>query len=396
MLDDLLMPLPAEKVKFYKSLSLNQWGNKTAFYQTEALNLEDYDLAIVGVKEERGTVTNKGCMNAPDQVRENLYTLINHTKKIKLIDLGNIEAGATISDTYFAVSKVVSELVINNVIPIVIGGSHDLTYPMYLAYQYLSQNIKMIVVDEALDLSDMNESVSDLNHMMKILTYEPSALSSFGALGYQSYYTDTQAIETMEKLNYDCYRLGELRSNMEEVEPAVRDANLISFDISAIRQSDAPGKNDASPNGFFGEEACQICRYAGISEQLSSIGFFNFNPKCDNNNQTSQLLAQMIWYFADGFYSRKNESGTLTEKDYFKYIVDFKEGENELTFWKSKKSDRWWMQINNLEDDENKRPYLAPCSYADYQLACNSELPDKWIKAYRKWASDQQKTNLAP
>ena len=119
MIKDLLTPLPAEKVKFYKSLALNQWGNKAVFLKKDLPNLENIDIAVFGVKEERGTDTNKGCMNAPDQIRENLYTLISHTKKLKLIDLGNIEAGATISDTYFALRKVIAELVSNNVIPIV-------------------------------------------------------------------------------------------------------------------------------------------------------------------------------------------------------------------------------------------------------------------------------------
>jgi hypothetical protein len=173
------------------------------------------------------------------------------------------------------------------------------------------------------------------------------------------------------------------------VEPLVRDADMLSFDLSAIRQADAPALKGATPNGFTGEEACQICRYAGMSDRLSSIGIYNFNPVFDRNEQTAQLIAQMIWYFTEGFYNRKDDKLTLTEKDFYRYIVHLEDGHHDLHFWKSRKSDRWWLEIAMVPDPGKKKakPLLVPCSYSDYRIASAGELPERWIKAQLKAAA---------
>jgi hypothetical protein len=160
---------------------------------------------------------------------------------------------------------------------------------------------------------------------------------------------------------------------------------MISFDLSAIRSSDARGNANATPNGFYGEEACQICRYAGMNDKLSSIGFYEFNPAYDSNGQTAFLLAQMVWYFIDGFYNRKKEHPMLPKSHYITYRANLKDGSHELVFIKSKKSDRWWMQVPYPTGlSKNERHHLVPCRYEDYQLANSGEMPDLWWRTYQK------------
>ena len=191
----------------------------------------------------------------------------------------------------------------------------------------------------------------------------------------------------MNKMYFDVFRLGEVRADMEEVEPIVRNADMISFDISAIRQSDAPGNKNVSPNGFYGEEACRITRYAGISDKTSSIGFYEVNPTVDERGQTAHLTAQMIWYFIDGFYSRKNDFPMKDKSNYIKYLVNLRKEDKEIVFYKSKKSDRWWMEVPcPTHMSQYERHHLVPCSYADYQTACNEEMPDRWWQAYQKFS----------
>ena len=190
----------------------------------------------------------------------------------------------------------------------------------------------------------------------------------------------------MKNLYFDVYRLGAVRENLEEVEPLVRNADMISVDVSAVRQSDAPGNGNASPNGFYGEEICKIIRYAGLSDKLSSIGFYEVNPRLDVNNQTAHLVAQMMWHFVDGYYNRKHDHPYKDKKDYVKYTVSIKDHKDQLIFYKSKKSDRWWMDVpvkNNYKNIYEKH-HLVPCSYSDYETACKDDVPDRWWQAYQK------------
>ena len=306
--------------------------------------------------------------------------------RFKVVDLGNVKAGNNVTDTYFAVGAVMEELLAGNVVPIIIGGSHDLTLAQYMGYAKSGKKVNLAMIDERIDLQDVDGPVTDENFLGKILAYEPNYLAHYIHLGYQSYFTDAKSINTLDKLNFEFMRLGEVRKNIEEVEPMVRDADMLTFDINAVKQSDAPAHREASPNGFPGEEACQITRYAGLSDRLTSIGIYGINPSFDKAHQTTQLAAQMVWYFVDGFYSRKNDYPLQAERDMLKYIVDFKEGEYELIFWKSKKSDRWWLQLpdtgkNTRRMNENM---MVACSYTDYLQACKDELPDRWIKAYER------------
>ncbi len=348
--------------------------------------IEGYDIVILGVNEGRSSINNASCEHAPDAVRKYLYSLYCPGNNIKIADLGNIKRGNSIKDTYFAIRDTVGFILKSNVIPIIIGGGQDLTYANYLAYESIGKIINIVSVDNAFDLGDPESAMTSQTYLNKIITHQPSYLFNFSNIGYQTYFVDNEAIELMKKLYFDVYRLGIVQTDIEEVEPMVRNADMISVDISSVRMSDAPGNGNSTPNGFYGEELCRIMRYAGLSDKLSCIGIYEINPEMDRNGQTSHLAAQAIWYFIDGYYNRKMDFPVKDKKFYIKYRVVIKEIQNEIVFFKSKKSDRWWMEVPCPSKLKSKydRHYLVPCSYKDYQTALKEEIPDRWWQAYQK------------
>ncbi|MEI6122071.1 MAG: formimidoylglutamase [Bacteroidota bacterium] len=371
-----------------ENLHPNQFYNYVKIYGTEMPfpDSDEIDIAIIGVNEGRASVNNAKCSQAPDSVRKYLYNLYKPNFNLRIMDLGNIKPGKTLKDTYYAYCDVVATLLKKNILPVIIGGGQDLTYANYLAYESIGRIINIVTVDPAFDLGDTESSLSSKTYLNKIITHQPSYLFNFTNIGYQSYFVDYEAVELMKKLYFDVYRLGFVQSEIEEVEPMVRNADMISVDISSVRQSDAPGNGNACPNGFYGEELCRIMRYAGLSDKLSSIGIYEINPEKDNNGQTAHLAAQAIWYFVDGFYNRKMDLPVKDKKDYIKYRVMIKQLQNEIVFFKSKKSDRWWMEVPCPTKLKSKyeRHYLVPCSYLDYQTAMKEEIPDRWWQAYQK------------
>lgn len=348
--------------------------------------LENIQLAIIGVEEDRKALNNEGCGLAADYVRENFYRLFQGNYTARIADLGNIKKGNSIDDTYFAVTDVLSQLLRRNIIPIIIGGSQDLTYCNYLAYLKMEQTINIVSVDSSFDIGDGDRELNSQSYLSKIILHKPNILFNYSNVGYQTYFVEQNAIGLMDKLYFDAHRLGQVRKQIADVEPIVRNADVLSFDISSVRQSDAPGNGNASPNGFYGEEACQITRYAGMSDKLSSIGFYEINPAFDTNKQTAHLAAQMIWYFIDGFYNRKQDYPIVDKSEYTKYRVSITNHEHEIVFYKSNKSDRWWMDVPYPVNHKIKfeRHHMVPCSYSDYETACRDEMPDKWWQTYQK------------
>ncbi len=363
-------------------------GNLVTIF-SDVADFPDYtlfDLAIIGVTDDRNAIDNEGCGAAPDFVRRYLYSLFPGPYAMKIVDLGNIKKGFSVSDTYFALSSAVAEMVGNNVLPIIIGGSQDLTYANYQAYQSLGQIINIVAVDTMFDLGKSDAELTSQSYLSSIILHQPNYLFNYANIGYQTYFIDQDALKLMKNLFFDTYRLGIVRESLEEVEPIVRNADLLTFDVSSIRYSDAPGNANATPNGFYGEEACQITRYAGLSDKLTSIGFYELNPKFDPRGTTAHLVAQMIWYFIDGFYNRAHDFPFRNEEDYLKYRVSISDHKEEIVFFKSKKTDRWWMEIPLPAEQRVKyeRHYLVPCSYKDYQIACENDIPDRWWMVYQK------------
>jgi formiminoglutamase len=389
-LSDFFSPLSISKFTPKAGFYTSQLGLKTTFFVDKFPELTEnaFDIAIIGVQDDRAAVNNEGCALGPEYFRAQFYMLNEGIYSSKIVDLGNIKAGAAISDTYVALKMVVSELVKLDILPIIIGGGQDLTYAQYLAYESLEQKVDLVVVDSKFDLDEEDEeglAAKSDTYLNKILLHQPNYLFNFSNIGYQTYFVNQESLKVMSKLYFDVHRLGEFSSDITLTEPIIRNANMISFDIGAIRSSDAAANANASPNGFYGEQACQICRYAGMSDKLTSIGFYEFNPAFDSNGQTAMLVAQMVWYFIDGFYNRKKDFPLMPKSQYLIYRASLTDGTGELFFVKSKKSDRWWMQVPYPTGiSENERFHLVPCRYEDYTTAVNGEMPDLWWRTFQK------------
>lgn len=364
-------------------------GNTIKIFHKEGLFPEtgDYDIALIGIADDRGSVNNEGCDNAANEMRRFLYELFPGDWKARIADLGNIRKGHTEADTLFALSEVMTWLIGNKIFPIIIGGSQSLTFGMYKAYESLEKIINIAVVDSRFDLGGgASNELHSQNYLSKIILLKPNYLFNFTNIGYQTYFIDQSEIDLMNKLLFDTYRLGQLNADFKEVEPLVRNADMLSFDMGAIKAAEAPGNGNASPNGFNGEQACQIARYAAMSDKLSSIGFFEMNPLFDRNGLTAYLLAQIVWYVFEGFNMRTNDFPFQKKDDFIKYTVpttDFKDG---IVFYKSRKTDRWWMEVICGDDKQLKYAdhFMVPCSYTDYLTACNSDIPDRWWQVYQK------------
>jgi len=377
---DFLEPVNEGVLKFISSLSSQELGSKIVLHtQDQFPDISKITIAIIGVLEDRRNIDIVNQVNLT-AVRKKLYSMFPGNWDASIADLGDILAGDSVEDTYFALKKVTSALIKNKVIPIVLGGSQDLTYALYRAYDDLEQMVNMVSVDNRFDFGKENEGVSANSYLTKIIIDEPNNLFNYCNIGYQTYYNSQEEIDLIEKLFFDAYRLGEISNNIALAEPVFRDADLVSIDLNSVKSSDSGNNVDFEPNGFNGKEICSLARYAGISDKVSCFGIFNHN----NTVYESAMISQIIWYFIEGFHYRSKEYPFGSRTNYLKYIVPLED--EELIFYKSDKTDRWWIEIPFESNGHNKlkRNTLLPCSYDEYLCACNQELPERWWKAQRK------------
>lgn len=356
------------------------------FFKGNNDELEGKSIAILGVKDARGFEANKGCADAPDFIRQALYSLHNFPLSLPIIDLGNILPGATFADTHLAVKEVVRELMKLNIITLILGGDMTLSLAQYKGMAHSDVMLDMVMVDERFTFAENDESAApDIqDFLFRIFTDRPNRISQFTLLGYQTYFIQSRDLDLLDQMKMNSHRLGAVRDDLKEMEPIVRDADLLAFNISALKSCDAPGYAFPSPNGFFSDEACQLLRYAGASDKMQCVGIYNYNPSLDHQGITAIGIAQMIWYFIDGIHLRRADYPIVDEKDFQKFIVSIQGEQDEIVFMKSIKSDRWWMQVPTLPL-EKKLYRMVPCTYKDYLTAMESEVPERWLHAFSRY-----------
>ncbi len=228
-------------------------------------------IAIIGIPEYRGSVFNRNFKSGTNVIREKLYRLKNHEKFCNIVDLGDLIPGNTIDDTYFALAEILGELLNREIIPLVIGGSNDLAFPFYNAYKGFNKLINIAGIDSRFDLGMPEETFNSATWLGKVILQQPNYLFNFSNIGYQTYFVGATSVDLMNKLYFDAYRLGQVREDITQMEPVIRTADLLTIDLSAIRQADAPGNTNPSPNGFTGEEVCQAMMYAGLPAFLLAV-----------------------------------------------------------------------------------------------------------------------------
>ena len=370
-LNEFLTPLNPGEISGDSAYNDSQIGNVIKIYENEIPDLSNIDIVIVGINEFRGSGT-KVIENAAHAVRSSFYSLHYWHKEISIADLGNIKSGSSLTDSYAALGIVLKELLQLKKTVVIIGGSHDNTLAQYYAYKELKKIIDATVVDATIDLRSESTLRSE-NFLMEMLTGEPNMVRHYNHIAFQSYFVHPRMLETMDKLRFDCFRVGNVKEDVSEMEPVIRNSDMFSFDIAAIRQSDAPA-SDCSPNGLTGEEACTLLRYAGMSPSVSSIGIYGFDASKDSNDLTALQIAQMLWYFIDGKNRSRQESSLNERQDFNEYHTAF--AEVDTVFLQSKKTGRWWMQMPDKK--------LIACSYKDYLFASSDQIPERWLRAQER------------
>ncbi|MDO6760781.1 formimidoylglutamase [Tamlana sp. 2_MG-2023] len=345
--------------------------------------LDGVDIAIIGVLENRNDINYIGEEFQLHEIRKSFYSLFPGSWNMTVADLGDIHKGESVEDTYFALREAISLLVQKKVIPVILGGSQDLTYANYRAYDDLIPMVNIVNVDAQFNLGDSSKPIKNNSFVGKIILDEPYNLFNYATIGYQTYFNSQEELDLMDSLYFESYRLGQVSHDITSVEPALRDANIVSVDLNAVKGSELGLNQRYSPNGLDGKEICAIARYAGISNKVSSFGIYEYRPSKDDD-MTSLLIAQMMWYFIEGVNYRVLDDDFSDENSYQKFTILVEE--EALVFYKSNKTGRWWIEIPFLSEVNNKlkRHTLLPCMHQDYKDACNNIIPERWYKAFQK------------
>ena len=377
MIAEYLLPVNNEIVDFKNQLSPLTIGKAITIYGDNQSNLKGFDIALIGLSEcRKSSEVNKKYLDI-NSFRKEFYSLFCGDWNVNIIDMGDVISGDDISDTYFALKTINESLLEKNIISFFIGGTQDLTFPLYQSFAKKEDYVNLTSVDNKFDFGQIKKDFDSSSYMSKIIMDKDNKLSHYCNLGFQTFLNSQEEIDLLEKLQFESHRLGKINKKIDLIEPSLRYTDLLSIDFRSVKASELNFIHNY-PNGFESSEICSIARYAGMSDRISCVGVF----EVFKNSISSTLLAQLVWYFIEGFSLRIIEDPKSKNFKGKSYHIDLEN--HQIKFYQSDVSQKWWFEI--IEENNNKLSdvSLCPCGYEDYLEASNGDISDKLLLCLKR------------
>ncbi len=311
-------------------LSKNSLWHQLSFVYDEEYRLSSGDVLLISFDKE-----------GSKRIKKNLYQF-NSTpsSSLRLVDCGTLNQKNT--ESFLPVFK---EVIESGAVILLLG-----TPVSFMKYQVAGVRMTTIIRESNLD---------DDIHLR----------SEFAKPLFQYIGTQRHLISESHQNIEGHLRLSDLREDIGLAEPCIRDSEAMIFNCDSLSASEAGYMTGMSSSGLSIMEACQLFRYAGATQSLSSVGIYGYNAGSDMTGLTANAIAQMIWYLLEGSTLREDPEKSLLTK----YMVQSKDSDHTLLFYKSEISGRWWI--------ENKSGNKVPCSYQDYRKACEEDYSPIVIKS---------------
>lgn len=366
-------------------VAAGDWATSVPRYDTTFPDWQAADIVLIGCREARGSA-EPALAEAANAIRSQLARFSRPHERAKIADLGDLRPRESLEAYYELVAYVLGQLFEAGKTVILLGGSQDLTFGAYLGAEGLAQPLEYVHIDGRFDLESGEQGLAEQAYNRRIFLHQPSHLFSYTNLGYQRYLVSDAQRQVLRDLHYPAIRYGELAGQIEEAEPWLREASLVSFDLAAVRMAEAPAAYGGTPGGFTGDEACRLARYAGLGYHLRAFWLGGLHPRLDPQASSSMLAAMLVWYVADGYYSRRDDYPLPDRSNLRKYAVRLHAPVEAIDFYRHAGSDRWWMEVPYPDGlgRPAARSRLVPCSEKDYEFARTDDIPERWWLTFHK------------
>ncbi|RMZ60527.1 arginase [Chryseobacterium nematophagum] len=300
-------------------------------------------------------------------IRKAFYRLSQLDFEIPIVDLGDLVSGKSVQDSHYILQEVLSACHYKRAIPIIIGGSNDFAFSLFSALNFHQKNINYTQISNVISLKQ-GDNINEDTFLGKILSSKTFSIKNYHHLGYQKHLNEMDSVKLIKEVEFDIVRLAEMMNSTEKTEPFFRKADLVTINCDAIESFAEPFSMNPQVNGLNKREICAYMKEIGLSENIKSIGLFNYNIYSENQlNQ--QLLAQMIWYLIEGINIQRSHP---KERHYeiFYVLVD----DREYSFKRDTFTNLWYFG-----EDENIENCI-PCSRKDFDEAKKGWLSSRLTK----------------
>ena len=301
-------------------------GYSTLLRAAQNNNLEELDIALIGVPFDIGVTNRPGARLGPKQIRE-LSAMaggpMHHVSRIipaqlcRYADYGdvNIESTYNLDQGIQEIESYYQKVSDAGVIPLTAGGDHSITYPILKAVGR-DEAVGLIHIDAHADTGGQFHD-SKFHHggpfrnaaLAGVL--DPERTIQIGIRGRAEPHWDFSYDSGMRIVHIEeFYKMG-LKKVIDEARSIVgKYPTYISFDVDGIDSAYTPGTGTPEIGGLTPLEVQQLIR--GL-RGLNLVGgdVVEVAPPYDPSGNTALVAATMMWemlcVIADSFAARKNQ-----------------------------------------------------------------------------------------
>lgn len=276
----------------------------------------------IGVKKNKGRT---GAAAGPDSIRKEMANLpCRFTEKLRLFDVGNIDCSNIDLETgQELLRKVVSKVLKMNLIPIVLGGGHEVAFGHYNGlidyYKKSCNNPKLGIInfDAHFDLRPYPNGGTSGTMFRQIADRCASEgrTYSYMALGIQTHRNTVDLFKTADKLNVRYLTAkeivdGDVWSFMEKVDWFIKEQDYLYLTVCSdvFSSAFAPGVSATQPLGLTPETVLKMLKYILKTGKVVSFDIAEVSPRFDQDNTTSNLASVIIFNVIESFAQLAKQS----------------------------------------------------------------------------------------
>ena len=290
---------------------------------------EPIDYGILGIPFDGAILGRPGARFGPNSIRESLrffstysYDFDIDIKDARVADMGDVRvAPLSVKETHQNIESLVTEVFERDIVPIVLGGDHSITYPCVSALAQAKEGrIGIISFDAHNDLRPVREGGITSGTSFRRILEELSGqevrgenmiqvgLHGFLNAGTYRDYAHTGGVTIFSGLQVR-------REGMEAIlEKGFRLAGEgttsihVSIDLDAADQAYAPGVSAPSPGGLSSWDLIHAAYAAGRETKVCAIDIVETSPPLDDGDRTARLAATLLLSFIAGKEQSRLES----------------------------------------------------------------------------------------
>jgi formiminoglutamase len=285
---------------------------KLDLLEDKPIETQNTTFALLGFKCDEGVRRNHGRAGAaegPNAIRHALGRLPVQKQNFTCVDAGDIIClDADLEASQVALGEVVSILLRKNMTPILMGGSHDMSWGHYQGIDrvYHEKNLGIINFDSHFDMRPIltdNKGTSGSPFLQIAKSHDQfDKRFDYNCIGIQHAGNIRQLFETAKQYNVkvifaDDLHIGQMEKAIDFIDRVIDENDLVylSLCLDVFGASYAPGVSAIQVLGLWPWHVIPLVRQIAASRKVISYDIAELLPHYDIDQQTAKLAANLIY-----------------------------------------------------------------------------------------------------